>query len=42
MRQIKEMGLVDKSNISNLVKHFDLDTTLARLASKAELKTEIK
>ena len=36
------MGLVDKSNISNLVKNFDLDITLARLASKAELKTEIK
>ena len=36
------MRLVDKSNISNLVKNFDLDTTLARLASKAELKTEIK
>ena len=36
----KIKGLVDKSDISNLVKYFVLNTKLATLASKAELKEE--
>ena len=36
----KTKGLVDKSDISNLVKYFVLNTKLAILASKAELKAE--
>ena len=38
--KIKEQGLVDKSNISNLVKNSNLNTKLAKLATKAELKVE--
>ena len=36
--KIKEKGFVDTSNISNPVKNFDLNTKLATLATKAELK----
>ena len=38
--KIKEKGLVDKSDISNLVKIFDLNTKFATLTAKAELKSE--
>ena len=38
--QKKEKGLVDKSNISDLVKYSDLNTKLVALATKAELKTK--
>ena len=38
--KIKEKGLVDKSNISNLAKNFHLNAKLAKLATKAELKAE--
>ena len=38
--KIKENKLVDQSNISSLVKNFDLNTKLATLARKAELKEE--
>ena len=34
--KIKEKGLVDKSNISNLVKNSDSNTKLAKLAKKVE------
>ena len=36
----KEKGFVDKSNKSDLVKSFDLNTKLATLATKTELKAE--
>ena len=38
--KIKEKGLVDKSDISNLAKNSDLDTKLAARAKKADLKAE--
>ena len=38
--KIKEEGLVDKSDISNLAKNSDLDTKLAARAKKADLKAE--
>ena len=38
--KIKEKGLLDKSNISNLVENSDLNTKLATLATKAELEAE--
>ena len=38
--KIKEKGLVNKSDISNLVKKIDLNTNLTTLATKADLKTE--
>ena len=38
--KIIEKGLVDKSSISNLKKNSDLNTKVATLATKAELKTE--
>ena len=38
--KIKEKGLLDKSNISNLVENSDLNTKLATLATKAELEGE--
>ena len=38
--KIKEKGLVDKSDISNLAKTSDLDAKLAARAKKADLKAE--
>ena len=38
--KIKEKGLVDKSDISNLAKNSDLDAKLAARAKKADLKAE--
>ena len=38
--KIKEKELVNKFNISNLIKNFDLNAKLATLARKAELKAE--
>ena len=38
--KIKWKGLVSKTTTSNLVKTFDLNTKLARLATKTELKEE--
>ena len=38
--KIKEKELVDKSDIFNLIKIFDLNTKLATLAAKAKLKAE--
>ena len=38
--KIKQKELVNKSNISNLVKNSDLNTKLAKLATKAELKAK--
>ena len=38
--KIKEKGLLNKSNISNLIKNFDLNKKLATSATKAELKAE--
>ena len=38
--KIKEKGLFDKSSMSNLVNYSDLNTKLATLATKAELKAE--
>ena len=38
--KIKEKGLVNKSDISRLVKKIDLNTNLTILATKADLKTE--
>ena len=35
--KIKQNVLVDKSNISNLVKNSDLNTKLATLATKANI-----
>ena len=40
LMQKSEKGLVDKSNISDLVKNSDLNTKLVTLATKAELKTK--
>ena len=40
--KIKSKGLVDKSDISGLVNNFDLDKEIATLATKAELKAEMK
>ena len=37
---IKQKKLVNKSNISNLVKNSDFNPKLAKLATKAELKAE--
>ena len=37
---IKQKELLHKSNISNLVKNSDLNTKLATLATRAELKAE--
>ena len=37
---IEEKELLHKSNISNLVKNSDLNTKLATLATRAELKAE--
>ena len=37
--KIKGKGLINKSNISNLVNSYDLNAKLATLATKAELKT---
>ena len=36
--KIKEKELVNKFNISNLIKNFDLNAKLATLAREAELK----
>ena len=36
--KIKQKELVNKSDISNLTKHFDFNTKLATLATTAELK----
>ena len=38
--KIKEKGLVNKSNTSNLVKNSDLNTKIETLATKVELKAE--
>ena len=38
--KIKQKKLVDKSDISNLIKISDLNTKLAALAAKAQLKAE--
>ena len=38
--KIKEKEIVNKSDISNLVKNSDLNTKLSTLATKAELKVE--
>ena len=38
--KVKQKELVNKSNISNLVKNPDLNAKLATLATKAELKAE--
>ena len=38
--KIKQKELVDKPHISNLAKNSDLNTKLATLATKAELKEE--
>ena len=38
--KIKTKGLVDKCKISNLIKKSDLNTKLATLITKAELKAE--
>ena len=38
--KIKEKELVDKSDISNLVKIFDLNTKIVAIALKAELKAD--
>ena len=38
--KIKEKGLVDKSNVCNLTKNSDLNTKLAALAKRAELKED--
>ena len=38
--KIKQKELVNKCNVSNLVKNSDLNTNLAALATKAELKEE--
>ena len=38
--KIKEKGLVNKSNVSNLVKISGLDTKLLALATETELKAE--
>ena len=40
MANIKQKELLHKSNISNLVKNPDLNTKLATLATRAELKAE--
>ena len=40
MRRKKEKTLVDKFDISNLVKNSDLNTKLATPETKAQLKTE--
>ena len=37
---INEKGFIEKSNISNLIKNSDLNTKLATLATKAELKAK--
>ena len=37
----KQKELVNKSNISNLAKNSGLDTKLATLATKVELKAEL-
>ena len=36
----KEKGFIEKSNISNLIKNSDLNTKLATVAIKAELKAK--
>ena len=38
--KIKEKKLVDQSDISNLIKNSDLNTKLATLATKSQLKAE--
>ena len=38
--KIKEIKLLDKSKVSNLVKSSDLNTKIATLATKVELKVE--
>ena len=38
--KIRQKELVNKSDISNLVKNSDLNTELVTLSSKAELKAE--
>ena len=40
--KIKSKGLVDKSDISGLVNNSDLDKEITTLATKAELKAEMK
>ena len=40
MRGNKKIYIVDKSNISNLVKNSDLNAKHATLATKAELKVK--
>ena len=39
--KVKQKDLVNKSNISNLAKNSGLDTKLATLATKVELKAEL-
>ena len=39
--KVKQKELVNKSNISNLAKNSGLDTKLATLATKVELKAEL-
>ena len=39
-KKIKEKGLVDKSDNSNLVESSNLNTKIATLATKVELTTE--
>ena len=39
--KVKQKELVNNSNISNLVKNSGLDTKLATLATKVELKAEL-
>ena len=38
--KIKQKKLVNKSDIFNIVKNFDLNAKLTSLATKAELKAE--
>ena len=38
--KIKEKGLLDRSNVFNLIKNSDLHTKLATLVTKTELKAE--
>ena len=40
--KIKQKELVSKSDIADLVKNFDLSKNVAILATKADLKTELK
>ena len=38
----KKKGLVNKFNLCNLVRNYELNTKFATLATKAELKAKIK